>query len=109
MVIDIVRLVEAFSGATTLEAERYYHSVTAPLSVLKTGVYVAITVVSDALIVIHLLLNTRALISNFIQVYRAFIVWNKNIVVMLVPALLFVADTGTCDAYGIRVSLAPPQ
>lgn len=51
MVIDIVRLLQAYGQPTLVLANIFYTEVTTPLSVLKTGVYVAITVISDAFMV----------------------------------------------------------
>ncbi|KAJ6595530.1 hypothetical protein DFH09DRAFT_906087 [Mycena vulgaris] len=78
MVIDAVRLSFAYQHQTTLEADIYYSNLPSALSIIKTGVYVGITVVSDAF-----------------MLYRCYVVWNRRILVIILPLLLFLADIAT--------------
>ncbi|KAJ7187834.1 hypothetical protein C8R46DRAFT_1052767 [Mycena filopes] len=78
LVIDIVRLSLAYQHETILEADAYYANLPSALSIMKTGAYVAITVVSDAFIL-----------------YRCYVVWERKILIIVLPALLFLADIGT--------------
>ncbi|KAJ7087131.1 hypothetical protein C8R44DRAFT_820355 [Mycena epipterygia] len=78
LVIDIIRLSFAYQHVTTLEADIYYSNLPSALSIIKTGVYVAITVVSDAF-----------------MLYRCYVVWNHRIPITILPLLLFMADIAT--------------
>jgi hypothetical protein len=51
MAIDIVRLYMAYQHPTTLEADIYYSNNPAVLSVMKTAVYLAMTLIWDAFMV----------------------------------------------------------
>jgi hypothetical protein len=52
LVLDIVRLYLAFQGGETTDAaDLYFDRVTSALSVVKTSIYLAETVVSDLFIV----------------------------------------------------------
>lgn len=77
LVIDILRNMEAF---TTNEAEpnyptTYYATFNTWKNILKSALYVAVTIVSDAFIL-----------------YRSFILWGKDYRIAAVPFLLFIAD-----------------
>ncbi|KAF8472284.1 hypothetical protein DFH94DRAFT_767863 [Russula ochroleuca] len=79
LVIDIVRLYLAFEKSETDQgADLYYVRVTAPLSVVKTAIYLAETVVSDLFIL-----------------YRCYVVWNASVPIIVLPILLYLADIGT--------------
>ncbi|KAG2130156.1 uncharacterized protein EDB93DRAFT_1234236 [Suillus bovinus] len=75
--IDILRNMQAF---TTDEAvpnypTRYYDTFNTWQNILKSGLYVAVTLVSDAFIL-----------------YRSFILWGRNYLICAFPFLLFIAD-----------------
>ncbi|KAI0313225.1 hypothetical protein OF83DRAFT_1142358 [Amylostereum chailletii] len=77
-VMDTYRLVTAFSiSETTGGADLYFADISSALGVLKTSIYLAITAVSDLLIL-----------------YRCFIVWERRMYVVVLPLLLYVADIG---------------
>ncbi|KAH9990778.1 hypothetical protein BJV77DRAFT_1011183 [Russula vinacea] len=79
LVTDIVRLYIAFEKSETDQgADLYFIRVTAPLSVVKTSIYLAETVVSDMFIL-----------------YRCYIVWNASVPIVVLPILLYLADIGT--------------
>ncbi|KAI0249425.1 hypothetical protein BJV78DRAFT_693838 [Lactifluus subvellereus] len=78
-IIDAIRLFLAYQNSqTTADADLYFTNVTAKLSVMKTSVYLAETIVSDLFIL-----------------YRCFVVWNTSVPIVVLPALLYVADIGT--------------
>jgi hypothetical protein len=82
---DAVRLVYAFKSTLTGDlvavvdgSDLYYANVSSVLSVVKTSVYLLITVLFDAFIL-----------------YRCFIIWDRNLFVIILPFLIFLADVGT--------------
>jgi len=78
-VIDTIRIFLAYhTNQTDQAADVYFLNVTAMLSVMKTAVYLAETVVSDLFIL-----------------YRCYIVWNASIAIITLPVLLYLADIGT--------------
>ncbi|KAI0271304.1 hypothetical protein BC834DRAFT_435837 [Gloeopeniophorella convolvens] len=78
-IIDAIRLFLAYRNSQTdTGADIYFANVTQTLSVMKTAVYLAETVVSDLFIL-----------------YRCYIVWNANIPVIILPVILYIADIGT--------------
>jgi hypothetical protein len=99
LVIDIVRLYLAFEKSETDQgADLYYVRVTAPLSVVKTAIYLAETVVSDLFIVRlsnSLSLNVRCNRAGpRFQLYRCYVVWNASVPIIVLPILLYLADIG---------------
>ncbi|PFH45139.1 hypothetical protein AMATHDRAFT_44226 [Amanita thiersii Skay4041] len=90
LVIDIVRMMQAFGQKTVADADNYYFQFQSTLSVVKTSVYATVTWVSDAL-----------------MLYRCFIVWNKSWLVIILPILLLIADIGT--GISLVVVLAHPE
>ncbi|KAH9963626.1 hypothetical protein BC827DRAFT_1128719 [Russula dissimulans] len=78
-ILDCYRVYRAFGvNQTEQGADRYFVQVTAMLSVMKTSIYLAETVVSDLFIL-----------------YRCYIVWNASLAVVAFPILLYLADIGT--------------
>ena len=61
-------------------------------NILKSGLYVAVTLVSDAFIV--RVMSTSLSNLNYLQLYRSFIVWGRNYFIAVFPLLLFIADIG---------------
>ncbi|KAI0063029.1 hypothetical protein BV25DRAFT_496880 [Artomyces pyxidatus] len=89
VVIDAIRLVLAFTESqTTHGADLYYSDVKALLGTMKTSVYLVTTVVSDLFIL-----------------YRCYVVWNAKWSVIILPALLYIADCGTGIAAVYTVTL----
>ncbi|OCH86646.1 hypothetical protein OBBRIDRAFT_761044 [Obba rivulosa] len=79
LVIDFIRLEVAFNSSNEVaDIEVQYNDLRSIYSVMKQSVYVATTAISDAFIL-----------------YRCYVVWNKNIWIVILPALLLVADVGT--------------
>ncbi|KAI0298786.1 hypothetical protein B0F90DRAFT_1731074 [Multifurca ochricompacta] len=79
-IADAVRLYISYheNNQTSQGPDIYFINVKATLSIMKTSVYLAETVVSDLFIL-----------------YRCYIVWNANSLVIAVPVLLYLADIGT--------------
>jgi len=78
LIIDILRNVEAFTDdmSTPDYPEMYYGQFNTWQDILKSGLYVGVTLVSDAFIL-----------------YRSYIVWGRSYLVTLFPSLLLLADT----------------
>jgi len=76
---DAVRLVYAFKrDEVPLGPDIYYANVASALSLMKTTLYLVTTVLFDAFIL-----------------HRCFVVWDRNLLVVLLPFLVFLADIGT--------------
>ncbi|EIW80040.1 hypothetical protein CONPUDRAFT_138116 [Coniophora puteana RWD-64-598 SS2] len=77
LIIDILRNVEAFTDdmSTPDYPEMYYGKFNTWQDILKSGLYVGVTLVSDAFIL-----------------YRSYIVWGRSYLVTLFPLLLLLAD-----------------
>ncbi|KAJ7804797.1 hypothetical protein B0H14DRAFT_2882981 [Mycena olivaceomarginata] len=79
LAIDSAMLFLAYSNETTAEADLYYINGTpGTLNVMKTALYVATTLVSDAF-----------------MLYRCFVVWNYSIPIIVFPMLCLLAGIGT--------------
>ncbi|KAI0787091.1 hypothetical protein BC629DRAFT_1514830 [Irpex lacteus] len=79
ILIDAVRLVFAFKSSQIAEgADLFYANAASTLSVMKTAVYLVITVAFDAF-----------------MLYRCFIAWNYNIAVVILTTVVYLADIGT--------------
>ncbi|OCH86630.1 hypothetical protein OBBRIDRAFT_796999 [Obba rivulosa] len=92
LVIDITRLVVAFNVSTEIiGVEVQFNDLRSLGSVMETSVYVAMTTVSDAFLL-----------------YRTFVIWNRNVGIMIVPMVLFVADVGTGIAAACSLGLLNP-
>jgi hypothetical protein len=86
---DGVRLVYAFkSSQVPIGGDLYYANVSSALSVMKTAVYLIVTILFDAFIL-----------------YRCFIIWDRNLFVIILPFLVFLADIGTgiASVHGLSV------
>ncbi|KAI0299226.1 hypothetical protein BC826DRAFT_64231 [Russula brevipes] len=78
-VVDALRIYLGYHGGQADQgADVYFLNVTAMLCVMKTAVYLAMTVLSDLFIL-----------------YRCYIVWNASIPIITLPVLLYLADIGT--------------
>lgn len=74
------------------------------LSIMKTSIYLAETAVSDLFLVSLLKrsFSSAGVLNRFgsrHQLYRCYIVWNANTLVMALPALLYVADIGMSSEF----------
>ncbi|KAI0271305.1 hypothetical protein BC834DRAFT_435993 [Gloeopeniophorella convolvens] len=79
VVTDAVRMVFAFKGSQlSAGADLYYANVSSSLSLIKTALYLVITVLFDSFIL-----------------YRCWIVWERNFLVIILPLMIFLADIGT--------------
>ncbi|KAI0056488.1 hypothetical protein BV25DRAFT_1920929 [Artomyces pyxidatus] len=89
VITDAVRLVFAFkfSQVPAGGADLYYFNAAATLSIVKTSIYLVTTVLFD-----------------FFILYRCWIVWDHNYLIVLLPALAFLADIGTGIASIIQLS-----
>ncbi|KAI0787090.1 hypothetical protein BC629DRAFT_491300 [Irpex lacteus] len=77
-VIDAYRLVTAFERSEVPQgADLFYANVTSVLSIMKTALYLVMTVLSD-----------------FFMLYRTFVVWNQSLLIVALPSLLVLADIG---------------
>ncbi|OCH86633.1 hypothetical protein OBBRIDRAFT_212845 [Obba rivulosa] len=91
-ITDIVRLIVAVNtSAEVIGVAEQYDDLRSVFSVMKTAVYVAITAVSDAFIL-----------------YRTFVIWNGNVWIIILPAILFLADVGTGIAATCSLGLLNP-
>lgn len=93
LVIDIIRNIQAF---TADEAEPnypsiYYDTFDTWQNILKSSLYVAVTLVSDAFIL-----------------YRSFILWGRNYLIAAFPFLLFIADIAIGVFWVYTLSLVVP-
>ncbi|KAG2040414.1 hypothetical protein BDR03DRAFT_948665 [Suillus americanus] len=93
LVIDILRNMQAF---TADEAEpnypsKYYGTFDTWQNILKSTLYVAVTLVSDAFIL-----------------YRSFILWGRNYLIAAFPFLLFIADIAIGVFWVYTLSLVVP-
>ncbi|KAI0298788.1 hypothetical protein B0F90DRAFT_1731090 [Multifurca ochricompacta] len=79
VVTDAIRLVYAFkSSQKPIGADFYYANVSSSLSLIKTSLYLIVTILFDAFIL-----------------HRCWIVWERSFLVILLPLLIFLADIGT--------------
>ncbi|KAG1886650.1 hypothetical protein F4604DRAFT_1917454 [Suillus subluteus] len=93
LVVDILRNMQAF---TADEAEPnypsiYYGTFDTWQNILKSSLYVAVTLVSDAFIL-----------------YRSFILWGRNYLIATFPFLLFIADIAIGVFWVYTLSLVVP-
>ncbi|KAJ7091722.1 hypothetical protein C8R43DRAFT_1142004 [Mycena crocata] len=77
-VVDAVMLFIAYNHETTREADQYYANLPGTLNVMKTGLYIGVTLVSDAF-----------------MLYRCWVVWNRSFAIIALPSLLLLASIGT--------------
>jgi len=79
VITDAVRLVYAFKNSQTeIGGDLYYANVASSLSLVKTAVYLIITILFDGFIL-----------------HRCWIIWDRNCYVVVLPFLIFLADIGT--------------
>lgn len=79
VITDAARLVFAFKrDLEPAGPDLYYANVASALSLVKTSLYLITTILFDAFIL-----------------YRCYIVWDRNLLVILLPFLIFLADIGT--------------
>ncbi|KLO17596.1 hypothetical protein SCHPADRAFT_994275 [Schizopora paradoxa] len=80
VVVDAVRLYIAFRSINGIpnSAADYYANVSGPLSVMKTSIYVVVTLISDSFIL-----------------YRSYVVWQRSLYIIAFPFCIFLADLGT--------------
>ncbi|KAI0280916.1 hypothetical protein BGY98DRAFT_282161 [Russula aff. rugulosa BPL654] len=79
VITDAVRTVYAFKrDQVPLGPDLYYANVASAMSLIKTSLYLIITVIFDAFIL-----------------YRCYIVWDRNCLVILLPFMVWLADIGT--------------
>jgi len=79
MLIDAVRMVLAFKDSQIpIGGDLYYANASSVLSVMKTALYLVTTILFDAFIL-----------------YRCYIIWDRNLFVIALPFLIFLADIGT--------------
>lgn len=92
-----MRNMDAFTTnmGTANYADKYYQTFATTKNIVKSVLYVAVTVISDAFIV-SLAFATwpSTVILTRVQMYRSFIVWGRNYFVAVIPFLLFLADIG---------------
>jgi len=76
---DAVRLIYAFKrDEAPAGPDLYYANVSSAMSLIKTTLYLIITITFDAFIL-----------------HRCWVVWDRNFLVILLPFLIFLADIGT--------------
>jgi hypothetical protein len=93
LIVDINRNMDAFTTHSTIEnyADKYYAKFAAFQDIFKSAIYTVATLCADAFIV-----------------YRCFIVWGKNYLVIIAPILLFLADIAIGILWTFTVSQVPP-
>ncbi|KAF7335781.1 hypothetical protein MVEN_02234100 [Mycena venus] len=91
-IVDVTRATIAFTATPSIPnaAAKYYANFSAFMSIFRTAIYDALTIVSDAFIV-----------------YRCFLVWGKNYWITLLPFLLFLADFATSVWSTSALGVAP--
>ncbi|KAJ8596858.1 hypothetical protein M405DRAFT_877322 [Rhizopogon salebrosus TDB-379] len=94
LVIDILRNMEAFTSneAVPNYPSTYYGTWDTWKNIVKSSLYVAVTLVSDAFIL-----------------YRSFIVWGRNYFIATLPFLLFIADIAIGIFWVYTLSLVLPN
>ncbi|KAJ7868890.1 hypothetical protein B0H13DRAFT_2351183 [Mycena leptocephala] len=80
-IIDIVRATQGFIDAPE-GAIAYYELVSNPLEAAKDGVYITVTLVAD-----------------HFMIYRVFVVWNRNRLIVILPILLWIG--GAISGYTV--------
>jgi hypothetical protein len=79
VITDAVRLVNAFkSSQQEIGGDLYYAQLASTLSLVKTSLYLIITILFDGFIL-----------------HRCWIIWDRNCYVTILPFLIFLADIGT--------------
>ncbi|KAH9041077.1 hypothetical protein EDB85DRAFT_1924102 [Lactarius pseudohatsudake] len=79
VVTDAVRIVYAFKNSQiAVGGDLYFANVASALSLIKTALYLVITILFDAFIL-----------------YRCWLIWDRSLVVIALPFLIFLADIGT--------------
>ncbi|KAG1722685.1 uncharacterized protein EDB91DRAFT_201926 [Suillus paluster] len=93
LVIDILRNMEAFTSdeADPNYPTQYYQKFDTWQNYVKSALYVAVTLVSDAFLL-----------------YRSFILWGRNYFIATFPFLLFIADIGIGVFWVYTLSLIVP-
>jgi hypothetical protein len=93
LVIDILRNMQAFTAdeAVPNYPTKYYGTFDTWQNILKSTLYVAVTLVSDAFIL-----------------YRSFILWGRNYLIATFPFLLFIADIAIGVFWVYTLSLVVP-
>lgn len=93
LVIDILRNMQAFTAdeAKPNYPTIYYSTFNTWQNILKSTLYVAVTLVSDAFIL-----------------YRSFILWGRDYLIAAVPFLLFIADIAIGVFWVYTLSLVVP-
>ncbi|EPQ58590.1 hypothetical protein GLOTRDRAFT_127087 [Gloeophyllum trabeum ATCC 11539] len=89
LAIDLSRIMDAFIGQKNVQdgALLYYANLSNPKQVAKTVVYATQTIIGDSFVV-----------------YRTWVVWNRNLWVIIFPALCIVGNAVT--GYGVSYELA---
>ncbi len=91
-------MVDAFSGdMSTPDAPQTYFGQIKTHGPPGAGIYAAVTLVADAFLVcLYSIVKMRSLIFTVLvsQVYRCFVVWGNNYVVIILPFLTLLADMG---------------
>jgi len=79
IITDAVRLVNAFKHSQLpIGGDLYYANLASALSLIKTALYLVITILFDGFIL-----------------HRCWIIWDRNCLVVVLPFLIFLADIGT--------------
>ncbi|OJA13343.1 hypothetical protein AZE42_05595 [Rhizopogon vesiculosus] len=93
LIIDIVRNMDAFTSNEGVPnyPSTYYGTWDTWKNIVKSGLYVAVTLVSDAFIL-----------------YRSFILWGRNYLIITFPFLLFIADIAIGVFWTYTLSLVLP-
>ena len=93
--MDITRAIEAYTSnmEVPFAAIFYYTIVRRDLDLIKSGCYIAVTIVSDALIV-RISNYYHGVVLPVLQCYRMHVIWGRNLLYTAVPFGLVLADVG---------------
>lgn len=95
-IIDILRASQAFIDSPE-GAIAYYSLVSNRLEAAKDGVYITVTLVADHFMVSPSTFLLLLLVQSSVrQIYRLFVVWNRNWLIVILPILLWI---GGASAY----------
>lgn len=109
-IMDFLRAIQAYTSnmEVPFAAVFYYTIVRRDLDLIKSGCYIAVTIVSDALIVrTAISVPYFVLLIPVMQCYRTFVIWGHNYLFALIPFGLVLADVGTQLSMFLVLTLHP--
>jgi len=109
IITDGVRTVYAFKqDQVPLGSDLYYANVASALSLIKTSLYLVITIIFDAFIVsFRIQYAIRCQPNSPRQLHRCFVVWDRNLLVILLPFIVWLADIGLYALLEVSMNECP--